>query len=309
MINALVRKLGLDRIGDMLADEIRRAERQILEEEREVLAKMIARLDERIAGLGGKRRSRPPKAAITAAPPPATRKPRRKPARVTPKPGETLKDFVVKVLTKAGGLVKVTTLVDLVLEAGYKTNAKRSTLVTSTYTVLTDKKLFRKMGKGVFGLVAAPAAPQKAPTAKAPSKNPAAKNSAKVQRPAKEIAQHELAGETLQLFVLRVFGQARRPMRPSQVAKRVKALGYQTMSSPEVFLFSVERVLADGQLFRIVGKGLYELALPSPTRRKVRRPRKPAKTAAKEPLPAAAEENTTEAVEEQKAEPTDVKEG
>ena len=159
MIKALIRKLGLDRIGEVLADEVRRAEVEVLREERDLLVAMIAKLDERIAGLGGTRRGRPPKAValarpkavIAAAPPPATRK-----ARITPKPGETLKDFVLKVLSTAAGPVNASTLVDLVLQAGYTTNAKRTTLVTSTYTVLTDKKLFRKMGKGVFALAAAP---------------------------------------------------------------------------------------------------------------------------------------------------------
>ncbi len=284
MIRALMQKLGLDKLGEVVAEELRRVERQILGEERDVLAAMLARLDERIAGFGGKRRGRPPKAvSATAAPAPATRKPRRRKTRIAPKPGETLKDFVVKALAKAGGPVKVTTLVDLVLEAGYKTSAKRSTLVTSTYTALTDKKLFRKFGKGVFGLVAAPAASRKAAKSKGRA-NPIARK----------------PGETLQVFVLRAFRKARKPMKAGEVAKRVKTLGYQTTSTPQNLLLTIYHVLADDTLFKKLGKGVYALALPTGTLASLRKRGK--RAAAKKAPAAVAKGQTIEAAEQ----PTDV---
>ncbi|MEK6851280.1 MAG: hypothetical protein AABY30_01940, partial [Candidatus Thermoplasmatota archaeon] len=158
MIRALVQKLGLDKIGDVVADEAKRIQVEVLREEREVLAQMIARLDERIAGLGGKRRGRPPKATPAAAiATTTTPRPRRR-RRIVHAPGQTLRDMVVKVLTKAGAPVKVGVIVDLVKEAGYKTNAKDSTLLTSTYHVLSDEKVFRRMGTGIYALTAMPRA-------------------------------------------------------------------------------------------------------------------------------------------------------
>lgn len=157
MIKALVQKLGLDKLGEVLADEARRVQVEVLREERAALAMLLTKLDARLAALGVRRGGRPRKSAPVAPP----TKPRRK-ARVTPKPGETLRDMVQKALATAGGPVKVATLVDLVKEVGYKSNALRSTLLTSIYTVLADRKLFRKFGTGIYGLVAAPAAPRKA---------------------------------------------------------------------------------------------------------------------------------------------------
>lgn len=158
MIRALVQKLGLDKIGDLVADEAKRVQVEVLREERDILAKMVARLDDRIATFGGKRRGRPPKAtptpAIAVTPTPRPRRRR----RIVHRPGETLRDMVVKALTKASAPVKVSVVVDLVKELGYKTAAKPSTLLTSIYHVLGDGELFRKMGKGVFALKAMPRA-------------------------------------------------------------------------------------------------------------------------------------------------------
>ncbi len=288
MICSLMQKLGLDRIGDVVAGEVRRVQVEVLREERDVLAGMIAKLDERIAGLGGKWRGRPPKTAIAAAP---ARRPRRRMPRLAPKPGETLRDMIVKALSKAGGPVKVTTLVDLVLEAGYKTAAKRSTLLTSIYHVLADEKLFRKFGKGVFGLVAAPSAPRRG---------------AKPMKPAKPSAVK--GGEPLGYFVLRAFRNVRGPMKVSHLVMRVQQLGYRTPSTQKNLLLSLYRVLRDTNVFRKVGVGLYELALPSPPRKgKVGRPKRHART--RHAPPAAAKGQKAEVAEQPAPAPAEVKRG
>lgn len=176
MIRALMQKLGLDRIGDLVADQVRQVQVLALREERDVLTRMITKLDERIAGLAGRRRGRPPKAtaAIVTTP---TRRPRHR-RRVVHAPGETLRDMVVKALSSAGGPVKASTLVELVKQLGYRTTAKPSTLLTSIYHVLVDTRVFRKMGKGVYGLVEGQSAPR---SAKKPRKR-----SSKKTRNAKE---------------------------------------------------------------------------------------------------------------------------
>ncbi len=115
-------------------------------------------------------------------------------------------------------------------------------------------------------------------------------------------------GETLQVFVLRAFRQARKPMKPSQVAKRVNTLGYQTTSSPDMLLFSIERILTDEKLFRTAGRRLFELALPAAPRRKVGRPKRRAKAATKKPAPATGKEPPTEATEQPAPAPAEVKE-
>ncbi len=275
-----MQKLGLDRIGDVVADEVRRVQVEVLREERNVLSAMIARLDARIAGLGGKRRGRPPKAASTIPTPAATRRPRRR-RRVLHRPGETLREMVAYALAKVGGPVKATTLVDLVQEVGYKTTAKRSTLLTSIYHVLADEKLFRKFGKGVFGLVAAPSAPRRG---------------AKPMKPAKPSAVK--GGEPLGYFVLRAFWKIRGPLKVAHLVKRVQRLGYRTPSTQKNLLLSLYRVLRDTNVFRKVGVGLYELALPSPKRRKVGRPMKRARATTKKASPAAAKEQKAEAPEQ-----------
>lgn len=89
---------------------------------------------------------------------------------------------------------------------------------------------------------------------------------AEQESPTKEpgsVASAAKPGETLQVFVLRAFCQAQRAMKASEIAKRVRTLGYQTTSSPESLLFSVEHLLADDKLFRRAGKDRYELALPA----------------------------------------------
>ncbi len=152
MIRALMQKLGLDRIGDLVADEVGQVQIDVLREEREVVARMIAKLDERIAGLGGKRRGRSPKAshaAATAAP--ATRKPRPKNG-IPRKPGESLKDFVLRAFEKAKGPLNPTDLAALVKRLGYQTAADPKNFLITIYHVLADTKVFRRMGKGVFGL-------------------------------------------------------------------------------------------------------------------------------------------------------------
>ncbi len=259
MLADLLKRLGLDKIGEVLAEEVRRLQVQVLEEERAILAKTISDLDERMAKLGGKLGGRPQQSASTIA---APTRPRRK-GRSTPKSGETLKDFIVRTLAKAGGPVKVNALVDLVLEAGYRTNAKRTTLVTSAYNTLADRRVFRKIGKGVFALVTATATARKAVKSKQPS-------TAIARKP----------GETLQFFVLRAFRKAGGPMNARHLVKRVMQMGYETTSTPQNLVISVLHVLADAILFRKVGKGLYALALPSTTRRKPGRPKGRTKTTA-----------------------------
>ncbi len=66
MIRTVVQELDLDKISDVVANEARRVQVEVLRDEREDLVKMIARLDERIASLGGERRSRLPKATTGA---------------------------------------------------------------------------------------------------------------------------------------------------------------------------------------------------------------------------------------------------
>ncbi len=257
MLADLIKRLGLDRIGDVLAEEVRRLQVQALQEERAVLAKTIAGLDARIAGLGGRGRGRPRRAEpATASPSAPPRKPRRRRARIAPKAGETLKDFVVKVLAKAGGPVKATDLVDLVKQAGYRTSAMRGTLVTSVYRALADKHVFRRLGKGVFALATAPASSRKA---------------VKSARPSTSIARKP--GETLQFFVLGAFRKAGGPMGAKSIVKRVLQMGYQTTATPQNLLISVHHVLADGTLFRKAGKGLYALALSARRKGRVGRPK------------------------------------
>lgn len=55
-LRALMQKLCLDRIGDLVADQVREVQVEVLRDEREVLARLIAKLDQRIASVGGKRR-------------------------------------------------------------------------------------------------------------------------------------------------------------------------------------------------------------------------------------------------------------
>ena len=83
--------------------------------------------------------------------------------------------MVVKALSKAGGPMKANTLVDLVREVGYETDAKRSTLRTSIYHVLSDEKVFRRVGPGVYGLVAAPTTTSKTRKPKRRKQGPARK--------------------------------------------------------------------------------------------------------------------------------------
>ncbi len=91
------------------------------------------------------------------------------------------------------------------------------------------------------------------------------------------------------------------------LVKRVLQLGYQTSTNPENLLYSVERVLEDEQLFRAAGRGLYELALSSPKRRKVGRPNRRAKRVEASAPSSAAKEEKVEAVEQPKTEPAEVK--
>lgn len=152
MIRALVQKLGLDKIGDVLGDEARRIQVEVLRDERDILAKMIARLDERIAALGGKRRGRPPKAtsssAIAATP---TRRPRRK-RMAAREPGETLQYFVLRAFRNACGPIKVAHLVKRVRQLGYRTVSNSQNLLLRMYRVLRDENTFRKVGVGSYEL-------------------------------------------------------------------------------------------------------------------------------------------------------------
>lgn len=58
MIKSLTRQLGFDRVGEVLSEEVCGVQVEVLCEERDPLARMLANLDARIVGLGGKRRSR-----------------------------------------------------------------------------------------------------------------------------------------------------------------------------------------------------------------------------------------------------------
>lgn len=150
MIRALIQKLGLDKIDDVLADEAHRVQVEVLREERDILAKMIARLDERIAALGGKRRGRPPKAAPAIATPPTPR-PRRKKVAAR-EPGETLAFFVLRAFRNARGPMKVAHLVKRVRQLGYRTVSNPKNLLLRMYRVLRDKNIYRKVGTGLYAL-------------------------------------------------------------------------------------------------------------------------------------------------------------
>lgn len=64
--------------------------------------------------------------------------------------GASLKDFIRKVLARAGGPMKVKDITDAVLRAGYRTSSK--TLANQVSMALAQMKEVQKVGRGVFRL-------------------------------------------------------------------------------------------------------------------------------------------------------------
>lgn len=174
MIRELIRRLGLDKIGVYIEDEVRKARLQALQEERSVLLRIIEGLDERLAKLGGTTR-----AAKRSAP----RKRAKAPGKGAPrfrKPGETLKEMAVKALQAAKKPLAVDALRAQLMKLGYKSAASASNLRISIFKALGDKKLFKKVEAGVYKLAASRMpSPSKAAAVNAPKSKRAAKRKEK----------------------------------------------------------------------------------------------------------------------------------
>lgn len=280
MIRALMQKLGLDRIGDVFADELKRVQVEVLREEREILARMMEKLDERIRALGGKRRGRPPKAASTVAAPAAApmRRPRRKKA-IARQPGETLQVFVLRAFRKARGPVQVAHLVKRVTQLGYRTGSSPKNLLLRVYHVLADERLFKKLGKGLYALAL-------------PGRDGARPKTTTVRKP----------GESLREMVVKALSKAGGPMKANTLVDLVKEVGYSTDAKRSTLRTSIYHVLADEKLFRRFGPGVYGLVAASAAPPKARKPKRRKKTVARKAPPAAAKGKKAEA-----AEPAEVK--
>lgn len=174
MIRDLIRRLGLDRLDEYLTDEIRRAKLAALQEERAVVEGLLDRIEGRLSEAAGslKRGGRAAGATPT--------KRRRKGAPRFRRPGETLKDMVVKALNRVGGPVAVDKLLALVKKVGYKSAASLNSLKTSVYTALSDRKLFERVDAGIYRL-AGKGKPQAAKAAAAKRAKPKRKAGAKAK--------------------------------------------------------------------------------------------------------------------------------
>lgn len=154
MIRQLVKRLGLDRVEEYITEEMRRVKLEVLQEERRVVASLLARIEGRLASLGGaprRRKRRAAKAAVAEAAAPKQRRGKRGVMRAR-KPGESLSDFILKAAAKAGKPMKASDLVDRVKELGYKSVAKAGNLLTSIYKVLGDKAIYHRVEAGVYEL-------------------------------------------------------------------------------------------------------------------------------------------------------------
>ncbi len=160
MLGALVKRLGLDRLEEVLAEELRKARLEILQEERTLLLGQVARIDERIRGLGGKRgpgrpRSAPSLQQSRTVPPSATGRPAVKaPAngRGGSKQGGMIQGLIRKALDD-GASVTIAQLVDRVKKAGYEGKASPSNLrIMLVKTLKKNREFFRKVRRGVYRL-------------------------------------------------------------------------------------------------------------------------------------------------------------
>lgn len=146
MIRQLIKRLGLDRMEDYLSDEMRRVKIEVLQEERKVVQSLLDRIEERIASLGGGKRGARGAGKRRGAGRP------KKHAMRSRKPGESLRDYVQKVLEKASGPLKVTDLIERVKGLGYKSIASPNSLLTSTYKVLANTAVYHRVKAGVYEL-------------------------------------------------------------------------------------------------------------------------------------------------------------
>lgn len=151
MIRQLVKRLGLDRVEDYLTEEMRRVKLEVLQEERRMVAGLLARIEGRLAAVGGAPRGRKRRAAAKKAAPPKRRADKKGVMRARG-PGESLRDYIMKAATKAGKPVKASDLIARVKELGYKTVADSGNLLTSIYKVLGNKSVYRRVKAGVYGL-------------------------------------------------------------------------------------------------------------------------------------------------------------
>ncbi len=160
MIDALVKRLGLDRLEEVLGEELRKERLQILQEERTLLLGQVARIDERIRGLGGKRRPGRPRSAAsvqqtpTVAPVaskhPAVKVPAKGPEEK--KTGGMIQGLIRKALAD-GASVTIAQLVERVKKAGYDGKASASNLrIMLVKTLKKNREFFRKVRRGVYRL-------------------------------------------------------------------------------------------------------------------------------------------------------------
>lgn len=146
MIKQLVKRLGLDRVEDYLSAEMRRVKTEVLKEERKVVHSLLGRIEGRLAALGGRTRGGARGAGRRK------RGGRRKAAVRVRKPGQALKDYVLKAVRKAGGPVDAADLGKRVKALGYKTIAAPKNLTVSIYKLLADKSLYHRVKAGVYEL-------------------------------------------------------------------------------------------------------------------------------------------------------------
>ncbi|MBI4617906.1 MAG: hypothetical protein HY720_30120 [Planctomycetes bacterium] len=64
MIRTVLRRLGLDRVAELLVDQMRRAQAEILAEERDRLRRVLDAIEARIVRVGGRRRPGRPRTRI-----------------------------------------------------------------------------------------------------------------------------------------------------------------------------------------------------------------------------------------------------
>ena len=178
MVRELIRRLGLDRIGEYIDEELRQAKLKALQEERTLVQSLLDRIEERLAAATGK--PKPPKHATA-------KRPAKTPGKGAPrfrKPGESLKEMAVKALEAAKKPLAVDELRARVMKLGYRTAASADNLRVSFFKVLADTKLFKKVEAGVYKLARATKPEAAKPAAKKKSKNTrAAKRRAKKAAP------------------------------------------------------------------------------------------------------------------------------
>lgn len=156
MLGDLVKRLGLDRLEEVLAEELRKARLQVLQEERTLLLGQVARIDERIRGLGGNRGpGRPrsvgsvPQAPRVAAVPKGRAARKRGGQRKT---GGMIQGLLRKALAD-GASVSIAQLVERVRKAGYEGEASASNLrIMLVKTLKKNREFFRRVRRGVYRL-------------------------------------------------------------------------------------------------------------------------------------------------------------